>query len=191
MTNIYIDPAWGKPLAFALFVGGEALSVGSTVNMDDALAKIRDSDMVFCEDQFPGRMSWESGKKLIRSTGWIECMAHLCGKPFYLVNPQAWKRHHGLAKKYESSVLWKLKVALAKEYAPIGDIENKWWGDKLDALLMGVYCEWCISRYGLESGLLRAPGIAASAVAYTPARSASSRTTKSRIRYQTGNSTGT
>ena len=162
MTNLYIDPAYSKPMAWAMYDRGELQSWGTFADHDDMHIKIEEADAVYCEDQAPGK-PWESIKKLIRATGWVEACALELRVPFYLVNNRTWKAHFGLARKMLKSEEWAIKCDRVND-----KLDDDLWRplrkdeDIVDAILMGEYVEWTLFRAGLESEDLPRKGIVAS-----------------------------
>lgn len=167
-------------MAWSIWDGMELISYGSTVDMGDLISKIEESGRVYCEDQFPGK-SWESMKKLIRATGWVECIAKLAGKPFVLINPRTWKSHYGLNKKLHKTLLWKMKCGAAEEY--ISEMYLiKAREDVIDAVLMGAWGQWSLSQGQSENAPSPAPDTGANGAASTSRKRGSNTTIKSRTR---------
>lgn len=144
MTNLYIDPSWGKPMAWAMYTDGELCGHGTFAGLKDIWAKITESDNVYCEDQVRGK-SFESIKKLIRACGWVECICKTYERPFYLINPRTWKAHYGLNKMIPESMKWAIRLKVAEEINPWREWKKKDI-DILDAIMMGAFNEWILSQ---------------------------------------------
>lgn len=189
MTNIYIDPAFAKPMAWAMF-DEDFISCGNIEGLDDLAKKIKESDGVYCEDQVPGK-SFESIKKLIRSAGWVECLCRMEGKLLTFVHPMRWKAHYGLNRRgWTEEMRWAYKIRLAQDYFPNHILYKARHEDQVDAILMGAYVEWLLSIEKQEHEHSHALAIVANNVASTPRRRGSTATTKPRTPRGTGKSTG-
>lgn len=193
MINLYIDPAYSKPIAWAMFENGKLFSYGSCdrAGLYDLESKIIDCDQVYCEDQMIVTAS-DAIKKLIRSAGWVEGLCIYVGVPFELINPRSWKKYYGLNKKFGKYVKDEIRMV------NLVSITGKWEADLLnvtedqaDAILMGAAWEDRLSTERQENAPLQGPDTGAKGAGSTSRKRGSTAIISGRIPRSAERSTGT
>lgn len=144
MTILSIDPAFSKPMAYAVFnEQGKCFNYDTIEKLDlssvlDCKLVVPDISIIVTENPYPcGRIRQysskgysETFKKLCFAVGMIIQFANSIGAEYRLIRPVDWKRYWSLTKKTPAD----LQKRIREEITGVDDDE-----DIQDAILIGKY----------------------------------------------------
>jgi len=136
MTVLSIDPAWAKPMAYAVFDDGQLVYHGKFTHTRELF--VTKADFVVTEDPYLGgnaipfsNNKWvNSFKQLCFAVGMIALMAQAMEADFKLIRPVDWKSFYELTKKTPPSIQETIRAQLT------GGVLDE---DIQDAILIGTY----------------------------------------------------
>jgi len=137
MKLISIDPAWAKPMAYALFENEVLEECGKTEGIGGLIIRIS-PDVIVTERPYLGgdvkkyasRGRIETFEKLCYAVGVVGAFAGYVGAEFQLVRPVDWKSSIGLTKRNPPAVHDAIRAELM-QYSENEDVQ--------DAIMIGQY----------------------------------------------------
>jgi len=136
MTLISIDPAWAKPMAYAIFENGKVIFYDKIFKFNDIKPDL--ADMLVTEDPYPAGSikkysykGWvETFKKLCFAVGRIIEFAEINHVEYKLIRPVDWKRYWSLTKRTSETLQQRIRTEIT-------EVEGS--EDIQDAILIGKY----------------------------------------------------
>ena len=136
MKVLSIDPAWAKPMAYAIFHGDQLVYHDKFSHTRELC--ITDADIVVTEDPYLGgpARAFSSGKwvntfkELCFAVGMIALMAQAMEAKLVLIRPVDWKSFYELTKKTPPKIQETIRAQLT------GGVLDE---DIQDAILIGTY----------------------------------------------------
>lgn len=136
MIVLSIDPAWAKPMAYAIF-NDNKLVYHDKFRYTREIC-ITDADIVVTEDPYLGgdarkyssRGHINTFKKLCMAVGMIALIAEACKAEFVTIRPVDWKGFYSLTKKTPVKIQETIRAQLT------GGVLDE---DEQDAILIGMY----------------------------------------------------
>jgi len=136
MTVLSIDPAWAKPMAYAVFDDGRLVYHDKFTHTRELC--VNNADIVVTEDPYLGGPAipfssnkWvDTFKKLCMAVGMIALMAQAMEAELVLVRPVDWKSFYELTKRTPAKIQETIRAQLT------GGVLDE---DVQDAILIGTY----------------------------------------------------
>jgi len=138
MKLISIDPAWAKPMAYALFENGQCVYYDKIDKLNCLTVSESPVEMIITEDPYPGgkiriysyKGYSETFKKLCFAVGMVIQFADSINAEYRLIRPVDWKTYWSLTKNTPEE----LQHIIRTEITQVADNE-----DVQDAILIGKY----------------------------------------------------
>jgi len=136
MTVLSIDPAWAKPMAYAVFKDGRLVYHDKFRTTKELC--VTDADIVVTEDPYLGgyakkyssRGHIDTFKKLCFAVGMVALISQVMEAELVLVRPVDWKTFYSLTIKTPARIQAEIRAQLT------GGVLDE---DEQDAILIGTY----------------------------------------------------